>query len=94
MTAKSKYPNLAEVNDTLGWVYYRKDLIGQAMLYLQQSLDLEPNNPVYQYHLGMALARKGRRRQSAAAFCSGRCSSIRQFPGAAQARKTLASLVY
>ena len=52
-------PNLPEVNDTLGWVYYRKDLIGQAILFLQQSLDMEPHNPVYHYHLGMAYARKG-----------------------------------
>ena len=29
-TAKSKYPTLPEVNDTLGWVYYRKDLIAQG----------------------------------------------------------------
>jgi tetratricopeptide (TPR) repeat protein len=93
MIAKSKYPNLAEVNDTLGWVYYRKDLIGQSMLYLQQGLDLEPNNPVFHYHLGMALARKGddakarRTLQRALQLDS-------KFPEAAQARKTLASLVY
>ena len=58
-TAKSKYPNLPEVNDTLGWVYYRKDLVVQAIVFLQQSLDMEPHNPVYHYHLGMAYARKG-----------------------------------
>jgi tetratricopeptide (TPR) repeat protein len=42
-----------------GWAYYKKDLFGQATLYLQQSLDVEPANPVYTYHLGMAYARKG-----------------------------------
>ena len=93
MTAKSKYPNLAEVNDTLGWVYYRKDLIGQAMLYLQQSLDLEPNNPVYHYHLGMALARKGD--DAKARRVLQRALQLDpKFPEAAQARKTLDSLVY
>jgi tetratricopeptide (TPR) repeat protein len=93
MTAKSKYPNLAEVNDTLGWVYYRKDLIGQAMLYLQQSLDLEPNNPVYHYHLGMALARKGD--DAKARRVLQRALQLDpKFPDAAQARKTLATLVY
>ena len=93
MTAKSKYPNLAEVNDTLGWVYYRKDLIGQSMLYLQQSLDMDPNNPVYQYHFGMALARKGD--DAKARRVLQRALQLDpQFPGAAQARKTLASLVY
>jgi putative PEP-CTERM system TPR-repeat lipoprotein len=93
MIAKSKYPNLAEVNDTLGWVYYRKDLIGQSMLYLQQSLDLEPNNPVYHYHLGMALARKGD--DAKARRTLQRALQLDpKFPEAAQARKTLASLVY
>ena len=93
MIAKSKYPNLAEVNDTLGWVYYRKDLIGQSMLYLQQSLDLEPNNPVFHYHLGMALARKGD--DAKARRTLQRALQLDpKFPEAAQARKTLASLVY
>ena len=66
---------------------------GQAMLYLQQSLDLDPNNPVYQYHLGMALARKGD---------DGKARRVLQralqldpkFAGAAHARKTLDTLVY
>lgn len=93
MTAKSKFPNLPEVNDTLGWVYYQKQLYGQAVLYLQQSLDIEPNNPAYHYHLGMAYARKGD--FSKARRLLERVLKIDpQFPDAPQVRKTLASLVY
>lgn len=92
-TARSKYPNLPEVNDTLGWVYYRKDLMGQAILYLQQSLDVEPNNPLYHFHLGMAYARKGddakaRRLLEAALRIDPK------FSNAPLAKKTLKSLVY
>ncbi len=93
MTAKSKFPNLPEVNDTLGWVYYQKQLYGQAILYLQQSLDLEPNNPAYHFHLGMAYARKGE--DAKARKLLERVLKIDpQFPDAPQVRKTLASLVY
>lgn len=92
LTAKAKYPNLPEVNDTLGWVYYKKDLLGQAILYLQQSLDVEPNNPVYHFHLGMAYGRKGedakaRRLLEAALRLDPNVSN------ASVAKKTLASLV-
>lgn len=93
MTAKSKFPNLPEVNDTLGWVYYQKQLYGQAILYLQQSLDLEPNNPAYHFHLGMAYARKGD--DAKARKLLERVLKIDpQFPDAPQVRKALASLVY
>ncbi len=93
MTAKSKFPNLPEVNDTLGWVYYQKQLYGQAILYLQQSLDIEPNNPAYHFHLGMAYARKGD--DAKARKLLERVLKIDpQFPDAPQVRKALASLVY
>ncbi len=92
-TAKSKYPALPEVNDTLGWVYYRKDLIAQAVLYLQQSLDLDPNNPTYHYHLGMAYARKGDDAK-ARRLLETALRLDPHLPEAPEARKTLATLVY
>jgi tetratricopeptide (TPR) repeat protein len=92
-TARSKYPNLPEVNDTLGWVYYRKDLVGQAILYLQQSLDVEPKNPVYLYHLGMAYARKGEDAK-ARRLLEAALQIDPKFPNAPLAKKTLESLVY
>jgi tetratricopeptide (TPR) repeat protein len=92
-TAKSKYPNLPEVNDTLGWVYYRKDLVVQAIVFLQQSLDMEPRNPVYHYHLGMAYARKGDDAK-ARRLLEGALKIDPKFAYAASAKKTLESLVY
>ena len=58
-TAKAALPNSHEVSDTLGWVYYKKGLIGHALAPLRDSAEKEPNNPIYQFHLGLALAKAG-----------------------------------
>jgi tetratricopeptide (TPR) repeat protein len=49
---------LPEVNDTLGWVYYRSS-DSQAILYPAAEPRSRANNPAYHFHLGMAYARKG-----------------------------------
>lgn len=78
---------------TVGWVHYWKDMVGQAMVCLHQSLDMESNNPVCHYDVGMALARMGD--DAKARRVLERALQLDpQFPGAAQARKTLTSLVY
>ena len=92
-TAKGKYSGRPEVNDTLGWVYCKKDLNSQAIFYLQQSVDLDPNNPVYQYHLGTAYAQNGE--DAKARHSLQRALELRKdFEGASDARKVLATLVY
>jgi tetratricopeptide (TPR) repeat protein len=47
------------VNDTLGWVYYKKGLASLAVAPLESSVRNAPRNPVYRYHLGLAYARQG-----------------------------------
>jgi Tfp pilus assembly protein PilF len=92
-TAKGKYPGQPEVNDTLGWIYYRKDLNTQAIFYLEQSVERDPTSALYQYHLGMAYAQKGE--DAKARRVLQRALQLDpKFPEANQARKTLASLVY
>src|SRR6185503_18052599 len=63
-----KNPNVAGFVDTLGWVYYKKNLYDQAIDQLQKAVTLDEaaartakNSPsaTYQYHLGMALKEKG-----------------------------------
>jgi Flp pilus assembly protein TadD len=76
-----------------GWVYFKKDLFGQAILYLQQSLDVEPPNPVYTYHLGIAYARKGEDAK-ARRLLEGALRLDPRFSIASDAKRTLASLVY
>jgi len=40
--------------DSLGWVYYKKGLIDQAVVLLEKAVGLEPNDPVILEHLGDA----------------------------------------
>ena len=58
-SAKSQLPDVAEVNDTLGWIYYKKDLPQLAIGFLEQSASKDPTNPGYQLRLGLAYAKAG-----------------------------------
>ena len=40
--------------DSLGWVYFKKGLIDQAVVFLEKAVDLEPKDPVILEHLGDA----------------------------------------
>ena len=92
-TAKGKYPSAPEVNDTLGWVYCKKNLNTQAIFYLEQSLEKDANNPVYLYHMGTAYAQKGEDAK-ARVFLERALKIKKDFDGAPEARKVLATLVY
>jgi Flp pilus assembly protein TadD len=58
-TAKAQLPDRAEVSDTLGWIYHRKGLSAMALPPLLQSVQKDPANPMYHYHLGMAYLGSG-----------------------------------
>ena len=53
-TAVAAMPEVPEVLDTLGWIYYKKNLSAQAIPPLARSVEKQPKNPVYHYHLGLA----------------------------------------
>ena len=57
-----------QVNDTLGWIYYKKDLAALAIHPLQLSVDKAPKNPTYRYHLGLAYAKVGNTVKAREAF--------------------------
>ena len=46
-----------EVNDTLGFIYYKKNLPALAIPPLKMSVEKDPNNPMFHYHLGLAYAK-------------------------------------
>src|SRR5262249_35387962 len=58
-TAKQQMPDNADVDDTLGWVYYKKGLATMAVRPLEDSLAKQPNSPIVLYHLGVTYARIG-----------------------------------
>jgi tetratricopeptide (TPR) repeat protein len=59
--AKQRMPGSAITADTLGWAYYKLGAYGSAVAQLKESVQKVPNNPVFQYHLGMAYAATGNR---------------------------------
>jgi tetratricopeptide (TPR) repeat protein len=91
--AKAELPKVAAVNDTLGWIYYKKQLSTFAVRALTDSVDLDPSNPVHHYHLGLAYAQAGD--DAAARRALDQALKLESdFQGAADARRVLATLVY
>jgi|GEM_PF-2058042 len=52
-------PNSAEVDDTIGWIFYKRGVYATAAVHLRAAAAGSPNNPVTQYHLAMAQAKNG-----------------------------------
>ena len=77
----------ARINDTLGWVYYKKKLLGQAVASLEESVKRDGSNPLHQFHLGMAYVQTGDWPQARQALQ--RALKTPDFPGANDARKAL-----
>jgi len=90
-TAKAGLPDSPEVNDTLGWICYKKDLNGLALGPLQQAVEKSPKEPSYQYHIGMLYAKTGDNAKARESLEKALALNP-DFDGAAEARKTLASL--
>jgi tetratricopeptide (TPR) repeat protein len=59
--AKAALPNAPEVNDTLGWAYYKKGMMAEAVTALRRSAELDPNNATTAYHLSLAYEKSGNR---------------------------------
>jgi tetratricopeptide (TPR) repeat protein len=57
--AKEKLPDDPSVMDTLGWIYYKKGLYGNAIQEFSDSLEKLPENATVNYHLGAALFKQG-----------------------------------
>jgi tetratricopeptide (TPR) repeat protein len=77
-----------EAEDTLGWVYYRKGLLQHAIGAFERAAKKSPNNPVYQYHLGLAQLKQGNEAEGRAALKRALALNA-DFNGAEDARKAL-----
>jgi Flp pilus assembly protein TadD len=90
-TAKQELPDVTGVTDTLGWVYYKKKLSAQAVAAFDEIARAEPQNAIYQYHLGLAYTQTGdtlRARRALEQAVKLQPNS----PEAADARRVLATL--
>jgi tetratricopeptide (TPR) repeat protein len=80
-----------QVNDTLGWVYYKKGLSTKAVASFRESLEQAGGNPVYQYHLGLAYAQRGDKQEARKALEQA-LQLNPKFEGAADVRRLLAEM--
>jgi tetratricopeptide (TPR) repeat protein len=85
---KADDPHIA---DTLAWIYYKKNAYLKAVSLLEEAVAKLPENPVFRYHLGMALAKKGDAAKAKQSLEMALKMSP-NFPGAVEAKSTLASL--
>ncbi|MGH7928230.1 MAG: tetratricopeptide repeat protein, partial [Candidatus Binatia bacterium] len=87
-------PDSPHILDTLGWIYYKSGLFDNAVVLLEDSSEkLNNGDAVVLYHLGMAYHRDGRNAQARDTF--DRALKLnKDFPGAEEARKLLASEPY
>jgi tetratricopeptide (TPR) repeat protein len=74
--------------DTLGWIYYLKGSYLNAVAELQDSLELDPDNPVINYHLGLAYF-KNSQPGAAKEFLEKALKIDQTFKGAKEARRVL-----
>ncbi|HEX8143883.1 MAG TPA: tetratricopeptide repeat protein [Pyrinomonadaceae bacterium] len=88
-----KYPEENGFADTLGWVYYKKNLYAAAVEQLQKVVAKDQNSATYRFHLGMAQAgngdKAGAKRTLAEAL---RLGEGKNFANAEEARQALAAL--
>lgn len=57
--ARQRVPDNADIADTLGWVYLKKNLTDNALTIFKELVEKNPGNATFQYHLGAALLQKG-----------------------------------
>jgi Tfp pilus assembly protein PilF len=91
LMAREQLPQRPEVNDTVGWVRYKRGEFSQAVPSFKQSAEQDPQNPVYQYHLGLAYAKAGDVALAREALGKAVQRNV-AFNGAANAKALLASL--
>jgi tetratricopeptide (TPR) repeat protein len=54
LVAKEELRRTPEVNDTLGWIYYRRNQPKEAVALLTEAVDARPDNALYREHLRQA----------------------------------------
>jgi tetratricopeptide (TPR) repeat protein len=90
MVAKEQLRQRPEAEDTLGWVYYKKNLPGHAIPAFERATERAPDNPTYYYHLGLAHLQAGNEKQGRTALQ--RALTLKSnFAGADDARARLAA---
>jgi tetratricopeptide (TPR) repeat protein len=89
--AREQRPEDPNIADTLGWIYYKKNAYLLAANLLKEAAEKLPDNPMVQYHYGLAQQKNG----DVAGAKKSLKASLKlsaDFPGADEARKVLKEL--
>jgi tetratricopeptide (TPR) repeat protein len=86
--AKERMPRSATVMDTLGWIYYLKGSYLNAIAELRDSVELDSDNPIFHFHLGLAY-HKNNQLDEARESLESALKITPDFKGAEDARKIL-----
>ncbi len=89
--AKDKYPEDPRIADTLGYVYLKKKLAGNALAQFKLALEKMPQDPTINYHLARALVELSRNSE-ARKYVENALSSKSPFTEREDARKLLARI--
>jgi tetratricopeptide (TPR) repeat protein len=88
--AKQRMPDDANVDDTIGWIYYKKSLYDLALRAFEESLKKSPDNPEVLVHLGLTHAQLGDKARAREAL--ERALKLNPRAGGEVARRVLASV--
>jgi tetratricopeptide (TPR) repeat protein len=89
-SAKQRLPNDAGVDDTIGWVYYKRGMTDRAIGAFEESLKKRPDNPEVLFHLGLAQAKLGEHAKARASL--ERALKLNPRVGGDEARRVLATV--
>ena len=63
-SAKEQALEDPHISDTLGWIYYKKNVFSRAIVYLKEANEKVTDNPLMRYHLGMAYYKNGNKEEA------------------------------
>jgi len=89
-SAKQRMPDDPRVDDTIGWIYYKKDLASLAVAPLEDATKKQPNYADAHYHLGMTYAKLGERAKAKESL--ERALKLNPKVGGDEGRRVLASV--
>ena len=58
-SAAVRMPENPEVQDTIGWIYYKQELPALAIPRFEKSVEKSPDTAMFHYHLALALSKSG-----------------------------------
>jgi tetratricopeptide (TPR) repeat protein len=87
-TAREQSTDDPHIADTLGWIYYQKNVHLKALSLLKEAAEKLPSDPIVQYHYGMAQHKNGNP-EAAKKTLAASLKLSSTYPGSDEARKVL-----